>query len=260
MEKRLKEKYPSVADMSPAEQTGLVREMFSTIARRYDLLNHVFSMGRDLAWRRYAVKKMNFFRTKRYLDVATGTADLAIEATRSHGDIHVMGLDFVRDMMTIGADKIARQNLNRRIHLIQGDALCLPFRDGLFDVAGIAFGIRNIPDRMQALREMARAVVPGGQIMVLEMHFPQIPWFKKIYERYLMKIIPGSARLLSKNPAAYNYLADSIAHFPTPAAFAGMMKDAGLENVETHSLSLGITYLHVGIKPATAVTSARSQS
>jgi len=226
----------------------MVRDLFSTIHQRYDFLNRLFSLRRDVAWRRFAVRKMVFSKTYRYLDVATGTADLAMEAARLHKDIRVVGLDFVRTMMTVGAQKLDSHHLRKRVQLIQGDALDLPFPGNHFDVTGIAFGIRNIPLRKQALEEMKRVTVPGGQVMVLEMNFPQSRLIRLFYTRYLVKVLPYIARFLARNPAAYIYLADSIIHFPTPEAFVGIMGEAGLIDVKKYRLSWGITHLYVGTK------------
>jgi demethylmenaquinone methyltransferase/2-methoxy-6-polyprenyl-1,4-benzoquinol methylase len=179
MAKRITKKYPPVNEMTPSEQVGLVREVFATIPRRYDFLNRFFSLRRDVAWRRFAVRKMRFFQTMRFLDVATGTADLAVETVRRHPPVRVAGLDFVREMMVVGRRKIRRNRMADRIGLIQGDALSLPFNDNIFDVAAIAFGIRNIPDRRRALEEMKRVVVPGGQVMALEMNFPRHQLFRR---------------------------------------------------------------------------------
>jgi demethylmenaquinone methyltransferase/2-methoxy-6-polyprenyl-1,4-benzoquinol methylase len=249
MKKKNKKKYPFVKEMTTSQQVGVVRELFSTIHGRYDFLNHFFSLGRDLAWRRFAVKRMRFFQTGRFLDIATGTADLAVEAARRNPHIQVTGVDFVGEMMAVGQKKLNRQRLSDRVHLVQGDALHLPFSDGDFDVAGIAFGIRNIPKHLQALTEMARVIVPGGQVMVLEMHYPEKKLLRGIYSLYLKKILPRTAHLFSRNPSAYYYLADSIVHFPSPSAFAGLMKEAGLTDIEHHPLTMGVAHLHIGIKP-----------
>jgi demethylmenaquinone methyltransferase/2-methoxy-6-polyprenyl-1,4-benzoquinol methylase len=244
-----KRKYPLIKQMSSSQRIGMVRDIFSTIPQRYDFLNRFFSARRDLAWRRFVVKKMRFLKTNRFLDVATGTADLAIEAARKHSHIHATGLDFVRDMMTIGQQKLNRYHLSGRIRFIEGDALHLPFPNDCFDVSGIAFGIRNIPECLHALKEMTRVVVCGGQVMVLEMHFPRKRLLRSIYCLYLKHILPYTARLFSSNPSAYDYLADSIVHFPDPDRFAQLMEKVGLVHIEQHALTFGIAYLHIGIKP-----------
>jgi demethylmenaquinone methyltransferase/2-methoxy-6-polyprenyl-1,4-benzoquinol methylase len=249
-EKRKKKKYPFVKEMTTSQQVGIVRELFSTIHGRYDFLNHFFSLGRDLAWRRFTVKRMRFLQTNRFLDVATGTADLAIEAARRNPHIQVTGLDFVGEMMAVGQKKINRRHLSDRVRLIRGDALNLPFSDDDFDVAGIAFGIRNIPQYLQSLKEMTRVVVPGGQVMILEMHFPKNKFFRRVYSLYLEKILPRTAHFFSRNPSAYYYLADSIVHFPSPHAFAALMKEAGLVSIEQYPLTMGIAHLHIGTKPS----------
>jgi len=249
MAERMKKQYPPVHEMTPSEQVGLVREVFATIPRRYDFLNRFFSLRRDVAWRRFAARKMRFFKTMRFLDVATGTADLAVEAARRHPSVRITGLDFVREMMAVGAQKIRRNQMADRIDLIQGDALSLPFDDHIFDVAAIAFGIRNIPDRRCALQEMLRVVVPGGQVMALEMNFPRHPLFRRFYDLYLNGLLPRMARLFSRNPAAYSYLGDSIKEFPSPDQFACLMAEAGLTGIEKYALTLGITYLYIGVKP-----------
>jgi len=249
MEKPVDTKYPSVRTVSEKERIGMVKEMFSTITGKYDFLNHFLSLRRDIAWRRFTVKKMRFFKTRRFLDVACGTADLSIDAAMRHSGISVTGADFVFEMLEIGKAKIEKKGLGQRITLMQGDALELPFCDNSFDVVGIAFGIRNIPDRERALREMLRVVVPGGAVMVLEMTFIQNRLFKLFYHVYLNYILPRLARRFSPNPAAYHYLADSIMNFPQPDAFAAIMEKAGMVNVRKYPLTFGVTYLHVGIKP-----------
>jgi demethylmenaquinone methyltransferase / 2-methoxy-6-polyprenyl-1,4-benzoquinol methylase len=242
-------KYPSVKQVTDEQRIGIVKEIFATVTGRYDFLNHLLSLRRDVAWRRFTVKKMRFFDSNRLLDVATGTADLAIDAARRRPSIATTGLDFVGEMLRTGQSKIARRGLSGRISLVQGDALCLPFTDNTFDASSIAFGIRNIPDRPAALREMLRVVVPGGQVLVLEMTFIR-NWFTTLmYRTYLNRILPVIAKIFSLNPRAYYYLADSIMNFPSPAAFVKLMEEAGMVEVKKHKLTLGITYLYVGRKP-----------
>jgi demethylmenaquinone methyltransferase/2-methoxy-6-polyprenyl-1,4-benzoquinol methylase len=242
-------KYRAASGMNSDEHVRMVREIFATITDRYDFLNHFLSLRQDVAWRRAAARKMRFHNSKRLLDVATGTGDLAIEAVRQHPEIEVTGLDIVPEMMAIGRRKIEQSQLSGRIRLMQGDALNMPFPDSSFDVSVIAFGIRNIPDRIRALREMMRVVVPGGQVIVLEMHFPRNRLFQRSYDLYLNGILPIMAGIFSRNPAAYRYLADSIMNFPSPNEFSAMMREAGLEDVVRCPLTLGITCLYLGTKP-----------
>lgn len=242
-------KYPTVDQVSDSERIRMVREIFATITDKYDFLNHLLSLRQDIAWRRFAVKKMRFFQTHRFLDVGTGTCDLAIETAMRHRNVQVSGLDFVEEMVLLGKKKIERDELSPRIELLRGDALHLPSPRDSFDAAGIAFGIRNIPDKKRALQEMMRVVVPGGQVLVLEMTFPQAPFFQNLYSLYLNRILPFLARAFSPNPKAYFYLGDSIMDFPTARAFARLMESVGLVNIEMYPLTLGITYLHIGHKP-----------
>lgn len=252
MEKPVKNKYPSVRTVSDTERVTMVKEMFSTVTKKYDFLNHLLSLRRDVAWRRFTVKKMRFFRTGKLLDVACGTADLSIDAAKKHPKIAITGADFVYEMLDVGKKKIERKGLDRRIALMQADALLLPFSDDSFDVVSVAFGIRNIPDRERALREMLRVTVPGGTVMVLEMTFIRNKIFKLIYHIYLNYLLPRLAKHFSPNPAAYHYLADSIMNFPDPDAFAAMMEKAGMEKVIKYPLTFGVTYLHIGTKPGKA--------
>ncbi len=252
MKKDAKEKYDSVAFITKAEHVRVVKDIFKTITRRYDFLNHFFSLGQDIHWRRFTTGKMHFFKTFHYLDVATGTGDLAIEAALRYPDVRVTGLDFVQEMMDRGQMKVKQKKLSGRITFSRGDALNLPFPDDHFDVAGVAFGIRNITDRQRALEEMKRVVVPGGQVMVLEMNFPRQKLLQRIYHLYLNHILPWTSRHFSRNPAAYYYLADSIIHFPSPEQFAGIMKDAGLHDIAYYPLTMGITHVYIGMKPQKA--------
>jgi len=236
--------------MTGKERISVVKEIFSTVTDSYDFLNHLMSLRRDIAWRRFAVKKMRFFKTHRLLDVATGTGDLAIDAARSYSSVHVTGLDFVKPILDVGRQKTEKANLSGQVRFIKGDALALPFKNNAFDVAAIAFGIRNIPDRLGALAEMGRVVVPGGQVLVLEMTFPRQNPFRGVYRFYLQKVLPRLGRVFSNHPAAYEYLGDSILNFPDPDAFSGEMESVNLTHIKKYPLDFGITYLHTGMKTA----------
>lgn len=246
---RSKKEYPSVTEITDNERIEIVKEIFSTVTSKYDFLNHLLSLRRDVAWRRFAVDKMRFSRTRRFLDVAAGTGDLSIEAVCRYPYIRATALDFVEEMLNLGRLKIEKRRLSDRIRILRGDALDLPFHDSNFDVVGIAFGIRNIPDKVKALKEMNRVVIPGGQVMVLEMTLPRRGLLARPYSIYLNRVLPRIARIFSKNPAAYEYLGDSIMDFPPPDDFAAIIKEAGLRNTERYSLTLGTTYLHVATKP-----------
>ncbi len=235
--------------MTGTDQTSVVREIFSTAHGRYDFLNHFLSLRRDVGWRAFTVEKMRFSSGGRFLDVATGTADLALAAVRRHPHVHVTGVDFAEPMLAVGRRKVQAAGFADRISLVEADALALPFPSGRFDVSAIAFGMRNIPDKRRALAEMARVTKRGGQVMVLEMTFAPAPGFRAIYGAYLTGVLPRLARLFAVNGSAYSYLADSIRSFPSPSAFADMMTTAGLADVVWHSLTFGAAYLHVGRVP-----------
>lgn len=232
---------------TPEKQIGFVRDIFSTIGARYDFLNHVLSVRRDVFWRRFTAQKLRFLRTFRFLDLATGTADLAIEAARHHHRIQITGIDFAIEMIDLGKEKIKREGLSSRIDLVRADAMNLPFPSCSFDAAGIAFGIRNIPEKAKALCEMARVVVSGGQIMVLEMTMPEKKFISDMYNIYLNRMLPWVAALFSPNPDAYRYLGHSIMNFPKPADFARLMSDSGLKDIKIFPLSMGIAHLYTSI-------------
>ena len=235
--------------MTAAGQTSVVRDIFTTVHDRYDFLNHLLSLRRDVGWRTVAIGRMSFSRTNRFLDVATGTADLAIATARRHAGVSVVGVDFAAPMLDVGRRKARKAGLSDRIELLEADALALPFPDRSFDVTAVAFGMRNIPDKIRALREMARVTVPGGQVMVLEMAFAPSAAFRPFYGFYLGRVLPRLAHLLARNGATYFYLGDSIRHFPAPPVLAALMRQAGLRSVGWHRLTFGTAFLHIGRTP-----------
>ncbi len=228
--------------------------MFASIAGRYDFLNRLLSLRRDVAWRRASARALSFGTTNRFLDVATGTADLALDVLRSHPGVTALGVDLVEELMEIGRVKAARARMAARISFVRGDALALPVEDASFDAAGIAFGIRNIPDRAAALREMRRAVVPGGTVLVLELSAYAVGPFQGMHRWYLKAVLPRLARLFTHDPGAYEYLTRSILGFPSPEGFSAIMREAGLEAVSARPLTLGAAYLYTGRRPAQKTT------
>lgn len=243
-------KYPSVKKATDEERIAIVRDIFSTITGHYDFLNHFLSLRRDIAWRKFAAKKMVFPRSGKFLDIACGTGDLSIIACAAHQDMSVTGADFIHPMVRLANTKVRKKGLTDRINFIQANALNLPFADNVFDVTAMAFGIRNIPQKKQALEEMARVTVPEGQIMILEMTFIQNRFFKLAYYIYLNFLLPLLAKIFSKNAAAYYYLADSIMNFPSPEEFAAFMEKAGIADVKIYPQTFGIACLYLGEKPA----------
>ena len=246
--------------ITPAVHAAVVREIFTVSSARYDFLNHLLSLRRDVGWRSCAVEQMRLDELNgagRLLDVATGTGDLAIAAALRYPGVRVTGIDFARPMLEIGRRKLRQLGLSGRVELVEGDALSLPFPDATFDVSSIAFGMRNIPDKRQALREMARVTVPGGRVLVLEMAFAPNRAFRPWYGFYLKRIMPTMARVFVRHGATYTYLADSIRHFPHPNRFDQIMRESGFARVTHHGLTFGSAFLHIGRTQSAAGHSTR---
>lgn len=222
--------------------------MFSSIAPRYDLLNRLLSLGMDRRWRREAVAATGAGAGGRHLDVATGTADVALEIIRQKGKgAFVVGVDLSAAMMRIGRAKASRAGTADRIAFVQTPGEALPFRDACFDSASIAFGIRNVAQRQLGLAEMCRVVKPGGRIVVLEFSQPGATFFGALYRFYFGRILPRLGGLFSSR-SAYSYLPDSVRTFPSPESFAESMRNAGCEQVTFRSLTYGIVTLYVGVR------------
>ncbi len=227
---------------SPRPGSG---EMFDRIAPRYDLLNRLLSLGIDRGWRRSTVAVLRLPPRARVLDLATGTGDLALEICRRHPDARVLGLDPARRMLDLARRKARRAGLAGRLALVPGIAEALPVRDRCLDGLTIAFGIRNVPDRPAALREMARVLRPGARAAILELGEPRRGLLAPVARTWVRGVLPRVGGLLSGSDA-YAYLADSMRAFPAPEAFAGLMEEAGLRVIETRSLALGVATLFVG--------------
>jgi demethylmenaquinone methyltransferase/2-methoxy-6-polyprenyl-1,4-benzoquinol methylase len=226
---------------SPRDGSG---EMFDAIAERYDLMNRLLSMGVDQGWRRKAVAAMNLGAGSRALDLATGTADLAVLIARTHPEAQVVGVDPSVKMLEVGKAKVARHGLSERIGLEVGSAEQLPFAADEFDAVSIAFGIRNVPDRPRALREMARVTKPGGRVVVLELSEPRSGILGPMARFHVHTVVPWLGALLSGSQE-YRYLQRSIAAFPPAEAFARTMEEAGLALVSVSPLTFGVCHLYV---------------
>jgi demethylmenaquinone methyltransferase / 2-methoxy-6-polyprenyl-1,4-benzoquinol methylase len=218
-------------------------EMFDAIAARYDLVNRVLSFGIDQSWRRATVAALELAAGARVLDVATGTADLAIQIARSAPELRVVGLDPSSKMLEIGRQKLSAAGLADSVELCTGDAQALPFGDAEFDGVCIAFGIRNVPDRPRALREMRRVVRPGSRVAILELSEPR-GVLAPIAKLHVHTLVPWVGALLS-GAREYRYLEKSIAAFPAPDLFAEMMREAGLDVLEARPLTFGACHLFV---------------
>ncbi len=222
--------------------------MFDAIAARYDLLNRILSMGIDVGWRRKAARLADVPANGRVLDVATGTADLAIALASATPTATVIGVDPSRGMLAVGSAKVQARGLAERVSLAEGDALALPYPDATFDAVTIAFGIRNVPDRPRALAEMARVLKPGGRLVVLELGEPRRGILGPVARFHVHHLVPRIGALLS-GAREYRYLQASIAAFPDADTFASTMRAAGLARVEHVPLTFGVATIHVGVRP-----------
>lgn len=220
-----------------------VRAMFDAIAPRYDVLNRVLSARVDVAWRRKAVRALEVKRGDIILDLATGTGDLLLEELEA-GAVRSVGADLSFGMLRLVRPKFAASG-HHAARVCQGDAERLPFGDARFDGVSIAFGIRNVTDRAQGLREMRRVVKAGGRVVVLEFH-ETTGLIGTIFRLYFNHILPQIGALVSSREA-YSYLPRSVANFETPQRFGVLMRDAGLKDVTSQPLTAGIAWLHVGI-------------
>ncbi len=219
--------------------------MFDQIAGRYDLLNRLMSMGIDQSWRRKTVVAMELPSNARVLDLATGTGDLALMIARMYPDAQVVGTDPSPRMLEIGVEKARRAGLADRVQLREGDAQALSFDDDAFDACCIAFGIRNVPDRAKALREMVRVTKPGGRIAVLELSEPRVGLLSPVARFHVRQVIPLLGGMLSGS-REYRYLQQSIAAFPPSEEFGDQLRAAGLKVVEVKPFTFGACTLFVG--------------
>ena len=225
-----------------------IRELFNSVAPRYDFLNRLLSLRRDVYWRRRVVRELKGVEG-RILDVATGTGDVAIEIIRQgDGRRSVAGLDFSVPMLQKAYGKLLKKGLLSTIRLSLGDALHLPFHDNTFNASIIAFGLRNIPDKEGALLEMTRVTKEGGRIIILEFTLPERGPMRKVYPIYFMKILPRIGGLISGDRGAYAYLPESVFHFQSAEHYKHLMKKAGLKNVSAYGLTFGITSIIMGSK------------
>lgn len=220
--------------------------MFDAIAHRYDFLNRVISLGIDQGWRRRTVDALALTGRgpAEVLDLATGTADLAMLIARRHPEARVTGLDPSRNMLDVGEKKIREAHLEDRVTLVEGDAQALPFEDDRFVGTTIAFGIRNVPDRAKALREMARVTRPGGRVAILELGEPKRGLLGPLARFHIRHVVPTIGALLSGS-REYRYLQQSIAAFPDPSDFAETMRASGLRVLSVTPLTFGVCNLYV---------------
>ena len=230
------------------KELPFVRDMFDSIAPRYDLLNRLLSLRQDVRWRKKMVSAIAIPDNGRVLDVACGTGDVAMEIRRQKGPrVPVIGIDFSPKMLGLAQEKIRRQT-GSGVDLVAGDALALPLKDACLHAVCIAFGIRNIQNKAGALASFYRHLAPGGMLLVLELATPRKGRLRDAYMAYFQKVLPLIGRLFSRHQFAYAYLPESVARFPAPATFMRLMAAAGFKRISCRRLTLGIANLFVGIK------------
>jgi len=224
-----------------------VAKMFNSIAWRYDFLNHFLSFGIDRYWRRKTISMLKKHQPQLILDVASGTADLAIAALRLD-PLKVFGIDISEDMLKIGREKIRKKNLQHKIELLESDSEKLIFEDNKFDAVTVGFGVRNFEHLEIGLSEMLRVLKPGGKVVILEFSKPKSAFIKSLYSFYSSKICPWLGNMISKDPVAYTYLNKSVEAFPEGENFATILKQTGYKEVAIKTLTFGIATIYTGIK------------
>lgn len=229
------------------EKKTQVREMFNEISFHYDFLNHFLSFGTDYLWRRKAIRLLRKNKPKSILDVATGTGDMAILASKLKPE-KIVGIDISEKMLEIGIKKVLKNNLQDVITLQTGDSESLEFPENTFDAVMVAFGVRNFANLSQGLGEMYRVLNQGGQVIILEFSKPEVFPVKQFYQFYSKYILPFLGNKIAGNSRAYTYLPDSIAKFPSGNDFLTVMMESGFKRVTAQKLSFGISTIYSGYK------------
>ncbi|HMP91388.1 MAG TPA: bifunctional demethylmenaquinone methyltransferase/2-methoxy-6-polyprenyl-1,4-benzoquinol methylase UbiE [Phnomibacter sp.] len=237
---------PFKASQQPKKEQ--VASMFNQIAYRYDLLNRFLSAGIDVAWRKKALQELKDIAPMAILDVATGTADVAIMAAQllKPKPDRIVGIDISEGMLDIGRKKIAEKGLQPTISLHTGDSEAISFEDASFDAVTVAFGVRNFANLEAGLSQMLRVLKPGGKAVILEFSKPTLPGVKNMYNLYTRIIAPQAGRFIAHNQAAYKYLNDSIQAFPEGQAFLAIMEKAGFTGCYKKPLTLGVCTIYCG--------------
>jgi demethylmenaquinone methyltransferase / 2-methoxy-6-polyprenyl-1,4-benzoquinol methylase len=225
-----------------------VAEMFNDIAGKYDFLNRFLSAGIDIGWRKKALKQIKSLNPQHILDVATGTADVAIMATKQLKPKKIIGIDISDGMLDVGREKIKKLGLQNTIELLNGDSETINFDDNTFDAVTVAFGVRNFENLEKGLSEIKRVLKPEGKLVVLEFSKPLLPGVKTLYNLYMKLITPTVGKLVSKNKEAYAYLDESIQKFPEGKNFINILSKIGYKNTYFKKLSLGICSIYCGSK------------
>ena len=238
---------PYEADGSKTQQ---VSKMFDNIAKHYDFLNHFLSLGIDKIWRRKMINELVEVNPKRILDVATGTADVAINTIKQLKikDLQIVGVDISNEMLNVGRKKLVTEGVNEAIDLQLADSENLPFQNNNFDAVTVAYGVRNFENLERGLAEMHRVLNANGKIVVLEFSRPRIFPFRQLFNFYFKNILPTIGKLTSKDARAYSYLYESVQAFPDGDDFLTVLNKVGFKNTSCTTLTLGICSLYVGYK------------
>ncbi len=232
------------AEGSKKEQ---VAQMFDSISERYDFLNHMLSMNIDKGWRKKVVKIATAEGPKQILDVATGTADLAIALTKAHPE-KITGIDISNGMLEVGRKKIKEKGLTEIITLQQADSEDLPFDDNTFDIVTVAFGVRNFENLEKGMSEIKRVLKPGGKALVLEFSQPTGFPFKQVYKFYFKNILPTLGKAISKDASAYTYLPESVNAFPYGQKFVDVLKSVGFKQNKFQPVTFGVATIYEAVK------------
>jgi len=228
---------------SSESKKSQVSRMFDGISGRYDLLNHLMSFGIDRSWRKKAIAELRSESPVNILDIATGTADLAIEGMRLN-PAKIFGIDISPEMLAIGRNKIRRKGFSDRIELLEGDSENLIFDDNKFDAITVAFGVRNFENLEKGLQEMKRVLKPGGKVIILEFSQPGNSFFRKLYTWYSSRITPRIGKLISRDKAAYTYLHESVKAFPSGTDFTKILQSLGFRETSFRPLTFGVVTLY----------------
>ena len=228
--------------------TSPIAAMFDRISPKYDALNHLLSLNIDKVWRRKTAKAVAKSQPKTILDLATGTADLAIALAKCNPQAHIIGMDISEKMLEIGKEKVSKKGLANQIELRLGDAATLPFESNTFDAVTVAFGVRNFENLEHGLSEIQRVLKPNGRAVILEFSMPERFPIKQLYALYFKHLLPAIGKAVSKDGNAYSYLPLSVEQFPRPKVFLRMLAEKGLENGMAKPLSFGIASLYTSTK------------
>lgn len=238
--------YSSVKTEAKADK---VAEVFHSVASKYDIMNDLMSMGVHRLWKRFTIERSAVRSGQRVLDIAGGTGDLAAKFSRLVGATGEVILADINDsMLKVGRTRLVNKGIVGNINYVQANAECLPFPNNYFDCITIAFGLRNVTDKDQALRSMFRIIKPGGRVMVLEFSKPTTKGLNYIYDKYSFNLLPKMGKLIANDAESYQYLAESIRMHPDQETLKGMMEDAGLERCSYYNLTGGVVALHIGYK------------